>query len=127
MAKATVTSQIGRADNSVVSYTWLLTTGDPTGDAAQIPEWADQTWQFGTATDTLGGATGAAQGSNTDVDADYQTLSNAAGATPATFAAFGLKTVIENPRFVRPKLTAIGAGASITVTLIARRANPLRT
>jgi hypothetical protein len=127
MAKATVTNQIGRADNSVVSYTWLLTTGDPTGDPAQIPEWADQTWQFGKTGDVLGGATGAVQGSNTDADADYQTLSNAAGATPATFTAFGLKTTIENPLFVRPKLTAVGGGTSITVTLIARRANPMRT
>lgn len=128
MSSPTFTSQIGSCDGSVGMWTWLLTTADPTGDAVEMPEWADRTWQFGKSGDTLGGSVMTVQGANTNTDADFFGLSNAAGAAALTFNAIpSVKTVIELPRFMRPKLTTPGAGASVTVILVARRANPMRT
>lgn len=125
MAVFTVTPAAGLdQDRSIMVVTWVLTTADPTGDAYQIPEWIDKTWS---ATGTFGGATVEVQGSNTLPDADFIVMSNAAGGAILTFTALGCKTMIEGPRYVRPKLTTVGAGASITVTLCARRANPMRT
>ena len=129
MASPAMTYQLGVADGSVQLWTWNLTTADPTGLAIEIPEWADRTWQFGTAADTLGAAVGAIQGCNSNVDADFAPLSNAAGAGSLNaLNALGMvRTVIELPRFMRPKLTTVGAGAIITVTVCIRRANPMRT
>ena len=122
MANGIVTRQISTADSSVIQCTWLLTTADPIGAPCSFPEWADHTWAVGLTADTLGGATVSVQGGATQADTDFYILSNAAGSTPATFTAFGIKTTIENPLFLRPKLTAVGIGASITVILLARRA-----
>lgn len=127
MAAPTISLRAGTYDGSLYVATWTLTTADPTGTAVEIPEWIDRTWQVGISTDTFGGATCTIQGCNTNTDADFVGLSNAAGATAATFAALGVKTIIEGTRYMRPKLTAVGAGATINVILLARRANPLRT
>lgn len=126
MADATVTRKLGEYDMSLFLATWTLTTADPTGTAVEIPEWADRTWQVGTGAESFGGGTVAIEGCHSNVDGDFKTLSNAAGATPTTFTAVGVKTVIELTRYMRPKITG-SAGASVTVTLMARRANPMRT
>lgn len=132
MADPVITRQISGGDMSLIQVTWVLTTADPKGTGFEGPEWADRTWQFGKTGDTLGGAVGSVQGAHNDVDGDYSTLSNAAGATPLTFNALppttgAVKTVLELTRFMRPNLTTPGAGASITVVMVARRANPMRT
>ncbi len=124
-AQAAIQNYNSDGDVSVKRVVWVLTTANTDGAPLEFTEWADRTFQFGNSGDTLGGAVGAVEGSNDGVT--WYTLSNAAGATPATFSAFGIKTIIELPQFMRPNLTTPGAGASITVTLIARRANPLRT
>lgn len=122
MANASFQRNIGSlADGQTMSITWLLTTADPTGDYCEFPEWDMATWQFGQTGDVLGGAVGAALGANTTATADFQTLTNKAGFAAATFAAFGIKSTIENTRYLRPSLTTPGAGASIRVTLFLRR------
>lgn len=121
----TFNNSAGQEDGSIKIVTWALTTADPTGVGVEIPEWADRTIQF---TGTWGGATAAFQGSNIDTDGLYGNLSNAAGAAAITKTADGAPiAVIELPRYVRPKLTTVGAGASVTATLMLRRANPMRT
>jgi hypothetical protein len=128
MADPTITFINGQGDGSLLVATWNLTTADPTGTAISYPEWADRTWQSGKSGDTLGGSVTSIQGCNTNTDADFSTLSNAAGAAALTFAALQLtKTVIELPLYMRPKLTTPGVGAIVTVILVARRANPMRT
>lgn len=127
MAKATLSTAVGNQDGSLQMWTWNLTTADPTGDAVEVGEWADRTWQFGTAADTLGGAVGAIQGCNSGVSADFASMSNAVGGAAIAPAALGVvATSVELPRYMRPKLTTVGAGAIITVTLFARRANGMR-
>ena len=125
MAIPIYTGRISYQDGSVAQWTWTLTTADPNGVAIEMPEWADRNFQVGISTDTFGSATCSIQGSNDGIT--FSTLSNAAGATTATFTAAGFKTIIELPRFMRPSLTAVGVGATITCILVARRANPLRT
>lgn len=127
MSTPTITFAVSQGDGSIMKATWNLTTADPTGDAISLPEWADRTWQFGKSGDTLGGSVMTVQGCNTGTDADFSGLSNAAGAAALTFNALqSTKTVLELPLYMRPKLTTPGAGAVVTVIMIARRANPMR-
>lgn len=105
-----------------MQYVWPITTANPDGTPIEWVQWADRCF---TASGTWGGATLTIQGSNDGVV--WLPLSNAAGGTAATFTADGLKSIIELPRYVRPNLTVAGAGATVTVTLLARRQQPLRT
>lgn len=123
---ATVTPTVtypGNGDGSVILYSWALTTANPDGAPVQGPEWADRTW---TATGTWGGATMAPQGNN-DGGASWMPLSNASGGADVAATANDVFSTVELPLFVRPNLTVVGAGATITVTLLARRATPMRT
>lgn len=109
-------------DGSVVLYTWNLTSANADGAPIQAPEWADRTWQ---AQGTWGGATLTLQGSNDG--SNWFTLSNAAGAAAVTLTASAGVATIELPLYVRPNLTTPGTGATVAVTLLARRSNPMRT
>jgi hypothetical protein len=123
MADPVLNTKLGEQDGSVKVFTWTLTSADPTGTAVELPEWADRTIQM---SGTWGTATGAVQGSNDNTT--FFALNNAAGATTlGGKTADFLATIIELPRYLRPNLTTPGAGATITATLIIRRANPMRT
>ena len=122
MAAYTSTTEVSTGDGSVILYTWPLTTADPIGSSIQVVEWADRTWQF---TGTFGGATAQLQGSNDNTN--WFNLSNAAGGAAVSLTAAGGAATIELPRYVRPNLTTPGAGAVVSATLCARRAQPLRT
>lgn len=126
MPNPTILSAVGDEDRSVRKATWALTTADPTGTAVEWPEYGDRTWAI--AVGTAGGATCEIQGCNTNVEADFVVLSNAAGGTALTFTTQPqCESSIEAPQFARPKLTAVGAGAVWTVSLIARRGSGMRT
>jgi len=120
----TITRVVGEEAGDLFLATWVLTTADTTGLAIEMPAWPDRTISM---KGTIGAAVMSWEGSNTNVDADFATLSNAAGGTALTMAAVPqCKAVIENPRFQRPKLTTPGAGATLTVTVLCRRATPMR-
>lgn len=119
-------------DGSILKVIWLLTTADSDGVAVSVPEYADKTWDIdGTSSGlAFGAATVAIQGGNTGTQQailNPQTLSRADGSTAMTFTANAVKAVIENPLFMKPTLTVVGVGATIRITLVARRANPLRS
>lgn len=118
----TVSRDVGDRDGSVVTWTWTLTTANADGAVLEWPEWADRTF---TATGTWGGATLSIQGSGDGTN--WVTLNKVAGGTAATATADAAMAIIEVPRYVRPNLTVAGAGATVTVILTARRANPMRT
>lgn len=118
----TLNNDVGAGDRSTVLWTWTITTANTDGVAVEYSEYADKTWQ---AVGTWGGATLTLQGSNDGTN--WFSLTNAAGGTAATFTADGGKAVIETPRYVRPSLTVVGVGASVVVTLCARRHTPMRT
>lgn len=122
-----VLNAIGREDGSILMYTWILTTADVDGAPVEWPEWADMTWVVGRNSDTFGGATCAIQGSNINShDGDFVNLDSASGGAAATATTLKSMTTIQNPRYVRPKLTTAGTGATITVTLLLRRATGMR-
>lgn len=65
---------------------------------------------------TFAGATVVLQGSNDGVN--WRTL-NDPNVAPLSFAAAGLKAVLEHTRYIRP-LSSGGVGAAITVTVFMR-------
>jgi len=122
---ATVTPTLTKTsdqDDSTILASWNLTTANTDGSPFEFPQWGNRCWTVGGG--TWGGATLTFQGSNDGVN--WFGLSNAAGGAAATLAADGGKATIETPRYVRPNLTTPGAGAVITVQLLAVRQQPLR-
>lgn len=99
-------------------FTWTLTTADHTGDAVTgMEDYADMTVQV---LGTFGGATVALEGS-LDGGATYAPLTDPQGNAISKTAA-ALEGVSEAvPRF-RARLSAVGAGATITVIVYARKA-----
>lgn len=123
MATAAVTkasSLTMGGDDSVALFTWTITTANADGAPLEWTAWADRCV---TATGTWGGATLTWEGSNDG--STWVALNNAQG-TAATWTANKALQIVEVPRFARPNLTVVGVGASVTVTLCARRAQPLR-
>lgn len=122
MATITPTyAQAGEGDNSYAILQYTLLTASPDGAPFEMLEKSEVCMQ---ATGTFGGATITMQGSNDGTN--YFTLANVAGSTAASLTAAGGMQVIERPRFIRPNLTVVGAGATIVVTLLLRRNQPGR-
>ena len=122
-------NSIGDMDRSTLLWTWVLTTATPDGLGIEMPEWADRTWTAFETGDVAGGATTIrVQGSNNNVD--WFNCINAATTVAIDLFAAGvgsIATPVENPRFMRPLLSNVGAGASITVRACLRRINTMRT
>lgn len=123
-------------DRSVRKVVWVLTSAEPVGLAVALPEWADKTFDIdGTSAGLSWGATGVCSlkgGNSGTSDAVLNpvilSLATGGGASNAVATtANKLMTVIENPLFVYPQLTTVGTNALVTVTLICRRATPMRT
>jgi hypothetical protein len=113
-------------DRSIILVTWVLTTANFDGAFVSFPEYADKTASIGNASgDAFGTATCAIQGKNASGDTE-QTLNKPVTAAAATATAAASFAIVENPLLIAPKLTAVGSGATITVRLLFRRANPLR-
>jgi hypothetical protein len=103
----------GGIDAVVATWTPLANSGD-IGQALQRTDISDRSVQV---TGTFAGATIVFEGSNDGVN--YFTLASPSG-TAASFTAAGLLQLTAATAFVRPHVTA-GSGASVTVTLTARR------
>jgi hypothetical protein len=121
---SSVSNAVGSGDGTVKQIVWTLTTANADGAPFDFCEHADVTW---VARGTWGGATLKFQGS--DDGTNFVTaagLNSAAGGAEASAAADKIITTLERPRYIRPILTAVGAGASIVVTALARRASSIR-
>src|SRR5215472_17865970 len=103
----------GGIDAIVATWAPFAAAGD-VGQPLQRIDLADRSVQV---TGTFAGATIVMEGSNDGIN--YFTLSSPAGAA-LSFTAAGLMQVNEPIAFVRPRVT-VGSGASLTVTLTARR------
>ena len=113
-AAVTITDLTG--NGQVMKFTWALTTADPTG----VPidgKWAEHADRTVYAIGTFGGATCAWQGGD---GTTYINLTDPQG-NAISKTADAIEVVTELPEFSRPNLTTAGAGAAITVTLIAVR------
>lgn len=118
-------TKIGEQDGSVFMAVWALTTADHTGKEIELPEWFDCTWHFVAA--NIGGSVAGVESSSTTTSAEFAVCKNAAGgAAIAINSSPALATPIERSRYVRPRLTTVGAAAVWTITLVARRQNIMR-
>ncbi len=109
-------AQVGEGDGSYALFTWALVTATPDGSPLEFLQMAECCIQ---ATGTFGGATVTWQGSNDGTN--WFTCTNVAGSTAASLTAAGGMQIIERPRYYRPNLTVVGAGATITLTAMLRR------
>ncbi len=108
-------------DNSCFLLTYALTTADHTGAACEYPQWFDRVFLL---EGTFGGATCILEGSNDGVT--YVPLKDANG-TAISLTAAGHFHLLGTPRFVRPRLSVVGAGAAVNATILCRRPTELRT
>src|ERR1043165_4278227 len=97
-------------------HTWALTSANATGETAEIPGAADRSIQF---SGTWGGATAALEGSN-DGTVWCALHDAASGAAITATADASIFAVVENPRYIRAKLTTAGSGATVTAYLLSR-------
>lgn len=121
-AAPTVTERIGRMDKSLIQATWTFTgVASETGPALQgFAEWADRSVQM---SGTWNGATVLLEGS---IDGTtYLPLTDPQG-NAISKTADALEAITEIVNFVRPRCSS-GAVTSLTILVLARRAQPLRT
>ena len=117
----TITRFIGSGDGSLVKATWVFATEADTASAIVLPEFADKSVQvFG----TFGTVHIAMHGSN-DAGTTFAALNDPSG-TVIDIAAAKIKAILENTEQIKPVVTA-GTGGPLTVVMLARLSNPLRT
>lgn len=110
---ATVTANTATVSKDVVLITWSGLTGTAdVGNAEQLARFNDKTV---TATGTFGG-TVTMQGSNDG--SNWFTLTDQ-NAQSLTFTSAGGGLIAENPRYVRPAVTA-GTITSVTIIICAK-------
>ena len=107
-------------DDSVVMVSWTPLTESDTAAPVELLEYADRCVQFG---GTFNGGTVVLEGSNDG--STYFTLNDVQAAAISKTAA-ALEQVAEVPRYTRPRVSA-GTGVALTVTMLLRRSNPMRT
>lgn len=97
--------------------TWSLVTADGTTGATplELPGAADKTVQVSNI-----GATGAVVAIEGSLDkVTYFALHDPQG-NALSFSADGLKAILENCNFVRPRLSTVGTAATVAVNILSR-------
>lgn len=93
---------------NVIVTTWAALSGSQNGDAATTMRWQDKCVQV---TGTFTSVT--IQGSNDGLN--WGTLSDAQGVDLVITVANEVRTILENPLYMRP--ASVGAGAGCTVII----------
>jgi hypothetical protein len=109
-------------DGSVKKITWNLTTADTTGAAIDWCQWADRSVLFYAT--TWGTSTAVLEGSNDTTN--FIGLADPQG-TAISKTADAVESVLELTQWVRPRLSVPGTAAVVSVSLVCRRNQPLRT
>ena len=107
---------------SAYTVTWTLTTADPTGVAILFPQYIDRSIQIESV--AFGASTCILEGSNDGTN--FEPL-RSPDSVALSFAAAGLKQVLESTAQMRPRLSVVGVAATVVVTMLMRRNNPMRT
>jgi hypothetical protein len=108
-------------DGSLYLVTWGPFTQADTCAPVTLPQHSDRSCQ---AVGTFGGASVAIQGSNDGVN--YAPLDSPNSVVIALTTATQIKAVLENSLWIQPVATG-GAGQSISVLILFRMTNPMRT
>jgi hypothetical protein len=116
-------TQLEPQDGSIVKFVWVLTG---TNDGAPVPfvQWADRSVQIGSTGDVFGGGTVLWEGSN-DSGLTYGTLTDAQSAPISKTAITSPEQIVEITQLARPRASV--SVTSVTISLVVRRQQPLRT
>ena len=118
----TIVRFVGSGDGSCIRVTWTDVTENDTFTPCNFPEYADKSIQvFG----TFDSASVALHGSN-DGGTTYAALNVPAGTAIAITTA-GIKAVLENTEWIKPVASSGGATQSLTVAMLLRLGNSMRT
>lgn len=110
-----------KGDGSTLLYTWTPVTQADTCNPIQVPEHSDKSIQVSGA---FGGTSVAVAGSNDGVN--FSSLRDPSSTVIAIVAGTDLRAILENTYQIRPVLTG-GAATSISINMLVRLSNPLRT
>ena len=113
---------VGRGDGGTVLVTWAAVTETDTFGPVSLPEYAEKSVHV---SGTFDSASVAIQGSNDGTT--YCSLFDASSTIIAITAATSLKAILENTVHVKPLATSGGATQSLSVFMLCRMSNPLRT
>lgn len=103
------------ADGKALKVVWTLTTADHTGAfAGNLLDYPHRTVYF---LGTWGGATAILEGGDGTTGVG---LTDQAG-NAVSKTADGIDPVAEVPEFIRPRLSVVGAGATVVCTVICRK------
>ncbi len=121
-AKATFTN-VGDGAGSAILVTWNLLTADPNGQAIEYPEHMVRSFQV---EGTFGGAVVEIVGSNDGTN--FRPVSDQPGTSPLTWtAASDILQVQQVCKKMMPRLSSVGVGADIVVSMLMVRPTPMRT
>lgn len=114
-----VITQLGQTNSQrLVVWSGLLNTDD--GSPLDFVDWADRCVQI---TGTFGvGGTVVLEGSNDGTN--WATMTDYANVA-LSFTAPAVKQITEQPRFMRPRVTAGDGTTSLAVSILARKVNAL--
>jgi hypothetical protein len=115
---ATVTPTISNVSDDTVVFSWVLTSTDRDG-APITPVHDRNVGRCVQATGTWGGATWVMQGSMDGTN--WSTITDPTDDDITGTSGSPLFEILEIPLYTRPWLSTAGSGASITVTLSARK------
>lgn len=124
MAVITPTNITVGDDGSVVVMQWTPITfaGTDVGSAFAMAQWSDRSVQvIGTF-----GVGGSVRWEGSNDGTNYAVLTDPQG-NALDFTTAKIETVTEITAYVRPRITAGDGDTSLTVIMLARRANPMRT
>ena len=112
---------VGSGDKSIKKIAWANVCNADTCSPVQLAGYADKSIQVAGTFDTVSVAL---QGSNDGTN--FYPLQTPASSAIAITAA-GIKAVLENTEQIRPAVSIGGNNTNISITVLARLANPLRT
>ena len=115
-------TQLPPRDGSTIKVKWVL-TGTDDGAPVEFAQWADRSVQIGSTGDTFSAGTVLWEGSNDD-GLTYFTLTDAQ-TTAITRTTSAIEQVVEITQLARPRASV--AVGSITVSVVLRRQQPLRS
>lgn len=115
-----VGTNIQEDDGSLIVVTWPNLNGaNNTGAPVLFPQHSDKTVQL---TGCFNTATIVIEGSNDGTN--YSNLTDRVG-NVVSFTAAGLKSIMDSPLYVRPKVATNGAATDVEATMLMRRPGKL--
>lgn len=112
--RTALVQDIGRG---LIEVTWSGLTSVDRGEIQNLSRWSDKTVEvYGTfAANTL-----TLEGSMTTATSNLVALNDPNG-NPLTFTAAKAEVVLENPKYIAPRVTTGAVGANLVVKIIAKR------